>query len=57
MSFIEDMKPLLVPGVFLTQLILGNTISSTQPYLALLLNGIIFSIPFLVISLTRKNTQ
>ena len=55
-SFIEYLKPVLVPGVFLTQLILGNTVGPMQLLLALFLNGIIFSIPFLVFSLSRTKT-
>ena len=44
--FIEIIKPVLVPGVLLTQLVLGNTIGSTALFLALLLNGMIYSILF-----------
>lgn len=52
---IELLKPVLVPGVLLAQLILGNTAGSKPIILALFLNGIIYSIPFLAFSLTRAN--
>lgn len=55
--FIELLKPLLVPGVLLTQFILGNTVGSKPILLALFLNGMIYSIPFLAFSLIQRERE
>ena len=52
--FIEFLKPVLIPGVLLTQLILGNTVGSITLILALFLNGLIYTVLFLSFALTRK---
>ena len=44
--FIEILKPLLVPGVYITQLILGNSIGFAALTLSLIINGSIFTILF-----------
>ena len=55
--FIEQLKPVLVPGLPLAQLILGHTSGSKAILLALAINGIIYSIPFLAYSLTRSTEK
>jgi hypothetical protein len=56
-SLIEILKPVLVPGVLLTQLILGNSIGIFPLTLALILNGVIFTVPFTVYFFTRAKTN
>ncbi|PCI76236.1 MAG: hypothetical protein COB20_11105 [SAR86 cluster bacterium] len=56
-SFIEVLKPFLVPGVLITQLILGNNAGSIPIMLALLMNGVIFTLPFIGYFLIRTNTR
>lgn len=54
--FIEYLKPVLVPGVLLTQSILGTTDGSSSFALALFLNGAIYTIPiFLYLLSTESN--
>lgn len=55
--FIEVLKPVLVPGILLTQLILGNSVGIITLIFALVMNGAIFTIPFLVFFLTRANVK
>lgn len=45
-SIIEAMKPVLVPGLLATQLLLGNSVGFMSVALAVLLNGVIYSILF-----------
>lgn len=55
--FIEQLKPALVPGVYLCRFMIGNSTGFNTILLSLFLNGIIYSIPFLVISLAKLNNQ
>lgn len=55
--FIEVLKPVLVPGILLTQLILGNSVGIIPLIFALVMNGAIFTIPFFVFFLTRANVK
>ena len=55
--FIEVLKPVLVPGLLVTQLILGNSAGPAAIMIALLLNGILFSLPFLYYFLSRTRTR
>lgn len=54
---IEFLKPLLVPGLLITQLLIGNSIGPTSIAIALMLNGFLFTIPFLVYFLTKARTK
>ena len=49
--FIEYLKPILVPGIFLAQLASGDAIGLVPLIFAVFLNGIIYSIIILAISL------
>lgn len=51
--FIEYLRPILIPGVLLTQLILGNVIGPIPLLLAFFFNGVIYSILFLGFFATR----
>lgn len=54
LSLIEMLKPILVPGVYLARAIPGNTAGTGSILVALLLNGVVFTILFAVILLARK---
>lgn len=45
-SLIEILKPVMVPGILVTQLILGDSVGVIPIAIALLINGVIFTIPF-----------
>ncbi|MCF7980778.1 MAG: hypothetical protein K9K86_02265 [Pseudomonadales bacterium] len=45
-SLIEILKPVMVPGIVVTQLILGDSVGVLPIAIALLINGVIFTIPF-----------
>ena len=51
---IEVLRPVLVPGLLLTQLILGGGISAVHILLAVVLNGLVFSLLVLAILLSRS---
>ena len=53
-SFIESLKPILVPGVFLAQGIPGNAADSGTLLIAVFLNGAVFTILFAGIFWIRK---
>lgn len=54
-AFIEVLKPVLTPGISLTQLILGSNGGMLAFFLALVLNGAVFTSVFLIWSMARQN--
>lgn len=55
--FIELLKPVLAPGLILTQIVLGNSVGASSLALAVVLNGIIFTLPFLSYFLIRARAE
>ena len=55
--FIEVLRPVLVPGLLLTQLLLGTSVEPATIIIALTLNGILFTLPFLLYFLTQKKAR
>ena len=53
-SFIEYLKPVLIPGVSLMQLVGQTTVDSPFLMLGLFLNGLIYTVVALCFLLTRK---
>jgi len=51
--FIEILKPVLVPGIYVTQYILGNSVGILPVTLSLILNWVIITIPFAVFFIIR----
>jgi len=54
---IEVLKPVLVPGLLVTQLLLGHSVGPAAIVLALTLNGLLFTLPFLAYFLTQTRTK
>lgn len=54
---IEVLKPALVPGLLITQLLIGSTVGAISIIVALALNGLIFTIPFLAYFLTKESKK
>ncbi|MFT4887105.1 MAG: hypothetical protein ACJA2D_001816 [Pseudohongiellaceae bacterium] len=54
---IEFLKPAFVPGLLITQLLIGSTVGAISIIIALALNGLIFTIPFLTYFLTKRNKK
>jgi len=54
LSFVETLRPVLIPGVTVVQLLGVNTSGSVTLFIALLLNGVIYSILVLSILATRS---
>lgn len=55
-TLIEILKPALVPGVLITQLIFGNSAGVIPVISALALNGLVFTLLFLSYFLFRMKT-
>ena len=56
-SLIEFLKPVLAPGTLITPLIFGNSAGAITIVVALTINGVMFTIPFLCYFLTRKSSS
>jgi len=56
-AFIELLKPLLVPGVLVTQLLLDSNGGMVPVVLALIFNGIIFSLLFFAYYSIRRDAS
>ncbi len=54
---IEVLKPVLVPGLLLTQLLLGLSVGPAAIVIALILNGLLFTLPFLWYFIAQKNSK
>ena len=54
---IEILKPVLAPGALITQLILRNSVGIMPIIIALMINGVLFTILFLTYFLTRANAR
>ena len=54
---IEILKPVLAPGALITQLILRDSVGIIPIIIALMINGVLFTIPFLTYFLTRANAR
>ena len=54
---IEILKPVLAPGALITRLFLRNSVGTIPITIALMINGVLFTIPFLTYFLTRKNAR
>ncbi len=46
-GFVELLRPVLVPGIMLAQLLLGNGFGVLTIFLSVVLNGLVFSLVFL----------
>lgn len=57
LHIIEILKPALVPGLLITQLLTGSTGGAIFIIVALALNGLIFTIPFLAYFLTKESKR
>ena len=55
LSFVETLRPVLIPGVTVVQLLGVNSSGSVALFTALLLNGVIYSILALSILATRSH--
>ena len=54
---IEILKPVLAPGALITQLILRNSVGITPIIIAVMINGVLFTILFLAYFLSRANAR
>jgi len=55
--FIENLKPVLAPGIYLAQILIGDSAGPVQIGLAFILNGIIFALAFLGFSVAKSKTS
>ena len=54
-SPIEALRPVLVPGIVLVQLMFGSDANAITILLAFFLNILVFALPFLLWSLARQH--
>ena len=54
---IENLKPFLAPGIFLAQILIGDSTGPVEAGLAFILNGIIFALAFLGFSVAKSKTS
>lgn len=56
-SFIESLKPILAPGTYLSELILGGSSGLQYFIITIVANGLIYTSVFFILFLARKNNN
>jgi len=56
-SFIESLKPILAPGTYFSELILGGTSGLLYFIIIIVANGLIYTSAFFILFLARKKIK
>ncbi|MAX08101.1 MAG: hypothetical protein CMQ08_09065 [Gammaproteobacteria bacterium] len=56
-SFIESLKPILAPGTYLSELILGGSSGLLYFIITIVANGLIYTSAFFILFLARKKNK